>query len=73
MTPRQMEGYCDKSVKRATQNAEEHNNGKRDDRTTLTQCGAENTVCKALNTNINIRRQMFRENLVAAATAAAAA
>ncbi|MFA5715754.1 MAG: hypothetical protein WC998_08435 [Candidatus Paceibacterota bacterium] len=66
MELKKLEQYSDSSLERLDTAADEHFNGKREDKSALVQAGLSNATARQISVNLNIRKTKIREALAVA-------
>jgi hypothetical protein len=66
MQLKELEGFSDRSLSRLDKGAEEHFDGKREDKSAMVQAGLANATARQIGANLNIRKQNMREKIAAA-------
>jgi len=66
MDLKKLEQHSDNSLERLDKAADEHFDGKREDRSALVQAGLSNATARQIGANLNIRKTKIREALAVA-------
>lgn len=66
MDLKSLERHSDNSLERLDTAAEEHFNGKREDKSAMVQAGLSNATARQITANLNIRKTKIREALAVA-------
>ncbi|HJZ06324.1 MAG TPA: hypothetical protein VJ327_10840 [Patescibacteria group bacterium] len=66
MELKKLEQHSDNSLERLDKAADEHFDGKREDKSAMVQAGLSNATARQIGANLNIRKTKIREALAVA-------